>query len=157
MKNKTLIVLAVAFVSACFLSVKTNVRASSLPNEALSITKDDLSRAGYAGVVKQEPRDGNYPAPNAYFSVTEDTQDNGHSNNLVMVSLYRSDSAYTEALFRYGDAVHPVVVAGARAQEGQFYGRTALNFAKGNYYAVIIGPNTQKVEKLAEIVADKIQ
>jgi len=60
-------------------------------------------------------------------------------------------------LFGYGSSSVSVNVSGAKAQAAELdNGRVALNFAKGNYYIVIIGPDAQKVENLANEIAGKI-
>ena len=75
-----------------------------------------------------------------------------------MVSQYTNGLAYENDLFSYGTSTHSVDISGAKAQEDQLdYGRVALNFSKGNYYFVIIGPNAQNVEVLAKNIAGKIQ
>ena len=75
-----------------------------------------------------------------------------------MVSQYTNGSPYMYALFNYGSSTQAVTVNGISGQEAQLdNGRVALNFAKGNYYIVVIGPDNQKVEKLAGIVAGKIK
>ncbi|MBU6415383.1 hypothetical protein KGQ34_04065 [Patescibacteria group bacterium] len=127
----------------------------------LSITANDLASAGYARGTQQRPQTAMYLPPNVYFWVHEDPNDN--SNNLLMVSQYHQDAPFDSPLFDYGAhgnvTSHSVDIPGGRGQEAPLLndGRIALNFAKGNYYIVIIGPNSQKVERLAVLIAEKIQ
>ena len=64
----------------------------------------------------------------------------------------------TDALFSYGTDTRAFAISGGVGQEADFADgeRVALNFSKGIYYVVIIGPNSQKIEALARIVAAKI-
>ncbi len=133
--------------------------AYSDPNQPLTVTSDDLARAGYTGISQQQPQDGNYQLPNLYFWVQEGSQGSAKqfTANLLMVSQYTDGSTYNDPLFIYGTTT-PVVINGGRGQEAQLRNdtRVALNFAKGAYYIVIIGPDAQKVEALAALVAAKI-
>ena len=121
-----------------------------------TITIDDLTQAGYSGITQQEFQGTKYRPPNLYFWVN-----NGNENdlgNLVMVFVYDNGFHYTDGLFNYGTAIHQISIIGSRAQEGKLAGdtRTAVNFAKGNFYVVVFGPDSQKVETLAAIIANKI-
>jgi len=132
-------------------------KAHADPAGAISITTDDLAQAGYSGATEQPPQDNLYQLPNLYFWVHEDLKSKDNTSNLLMVSQYTSGSNYTDTLFSYGTSTHSVFINGTSAQEGKLAdGRTALNFSKGTYYLVIIGPNAKKVEALAVLLAAKI-
>jgi hypothetical protein len=125
---------------------------SSLSRSILDVTPTDLAQAGYTGNVEQVFREVKYPA--VYFKTNEYQVDD--VNNVLMVSQYYSESMYTDALFNYGTNRHSVVISGGQGQEGEIGRRVALNFSKGHYYIVIIGPNSKKVEALASLIASKI-
>lgn len=133
---------------------------SSVPQHYLSVTSNDVANAGYTGVSQQQPDGTNYQSPNLYFWVNGASRTNTMPDgnfDLLMVSQYTDGTPYTADLFSYGTSTQSVGVNGARAQEAKLSdGRVALNFAKGNYYIVIIGPDAQNVESLANIVAKKI-
>lgn len=126
----------------------------------LSVVSGDILNAGYTGVTEQQSDGTNYQSPNLYFWVNGASRTNTMPDgnfDLLMVSQYTDGTPYTADLFSYGTSTRSVGVSGARAQEAKLAdGRVALNFAKGNYYIVIIGPDSQKVESLANIVAKKI-
>ncbi len=127
----------------------------------LTVTMDDIKNAGYMGITEQQPEGTDYQFPNSYFWVNNASESNkmsGDTLNLLMIAQYTDGTPYTADLFSYGTSTHLVNVTGAQAaQEAQLdNNRVALNFAKGDYYIVIIGPDAQDVESLANIVANKI-
>jgi hypothetical protein len=139
---------------------KHTVKADVVHDQTITITSGDLAGAGYTKVTEQQPEETEYQAPNTYFWVDGASANNTMINNtfgLVAISQYTNGSTYTDDLFNYGTTSSPVTINDARAQETKLNdGRVALNFAKGNYYIVIIGPDSSKVENLAQEIAGKI-
>jgi hypothetical protein len=123
---------------------------------AIAITGSDLLAAGYTDVSAQPPKGVDYQ-PASYFWV-DGAPDTANLTNLLMVSEYQSDSTYTDPLFNYGISRQPFTIPGGTGEEAVLSGdpRTALNFSKGDFYFVIIGPDSKKVEALALIIAGKI-
>ncbi len=152
-------VLVLVILNASFFQHKA--KADSSDYQYINITSSDISQAGYSGVSQQSPENNMYQSPNLYFWVNNSSESNpmsGKTFDLLMVSQYTNGLAYNNDLFSYGTSTHSVDISGAKAQEDQLdYGRVALNFSKGNYYFVIIGPNAQNVEALAKNIAGKIQ
>jgi hypothetical protein len=146
----SMLILSLLFVSHTFFSKRVSAESIALVN----IT--DVINSGYSKAILKQPTDTMYKVPNLYFSVGENGKDS--ISNLLMIDIYYQDSPYSSALFNYGKNGHPVSIQGAIAQEALLANdeRVALNFSKGNYYIVIIGPNKQKVESLAKIIANKI-
>ena len=157
-KNRiiTSFLIALVLLISGFSFVNSKVSAqSSADSPTLKISTSDLIKAGYANVTYQPPQEDMYQ-PATYFWV-DGAPDKTNLTNLLMVSQWTDGTPYTQELFNYGGS-QSVTIQGGRGQEGQLNGdnRIALNFAKGNYYIVIIGPTAQKVEALANIIADKI-
>lgn len=158
MKTKPLRIILLLFplILVLLYSPHSNIEASS-SNKVPSVTMDDLRQAGYGNISVQEAQqDGKYRLPNLYFWVNGQSTTDLH--NLFAISIYDNGSPYTSKLFDYGINIHPISIRGGQGQEGQLINdtRVALNFAKGNFYIVLIGPDSQKVESLANIIAGKI-
>jgi hypothetical protein len=131
----------------------------------VSLATTDIYAAGYAQVSTQDPvlvgqtatsSYTRYALPNRYFWVNG-APERSTLANLLMVAQYHVSPTDTVTLFNYGTARHPFSISGGTAQEGKLAdGRIALNFLKGQYYVVIIGPIQQNIETLARIIAKKI-
>lgn len=149
------IIFASTLIFICFgVIVKLNIYAQS--SYTLDISSNDLNKAGYIEVTQQPP-EGLMYQPATYFWVNG-TLDKTNVANLLMISQYHQDTPYTNTLFNYGISRQQFTIPGGVGQENVLANdsRVALNFAKGNYYIVIIGPDLKKIEALALIIAAKI-
>jgi len=128
----------------------------------LQITASDLQNAGFTGVKQESPQaGGRFRGPADYFEVSDRVNDpQSEAPNIVMVdSAYHNNFSLANGdLYVYGTSSHPFDIVGGRGQEGtMFDGRIAINFIKGNNYTVIMGPNRQKIEALAQLVVQKVK
>jgi hypothetical protein len=161
MKSKqiTFLFLAIAtlFVVSAFTIFKSHL-AHAYSTTDIVLSSSDISNAGYTDVTEQQPQDEDYQPPAQYFWVDSDSGDTTNVANLLMVSIYHQNSAYTDPLFSYGSSRQPFAIQGGTGEEAVLNSdtRTAINFSKGDYYVVIIGPTAANVEALAAIVAGKI-
>ena len=127
---------------------------------AALINSADVQRSGFTQVKQEMPTAaGHFNGPNLYFSVSDKVGADSEAPNIVMVS--NQSLAYNPplgSLVVYGSDVHSFIIPGGVGQEATMTdGRVAINFIKGHNYVVIIGPNPQKIENLAALVAGKIQ
>jgi len=125
------------------------------------VTISDLTQAGFTQIKQISPNAaGKFNGPNLYFGVSDKvTSPTSEAPSLVMVdNLSLPYKPSTGALFNYGADSHPFSISGGTGQEATMAdGRVAINFVKNNNYVVVIGPNQQKIEALAQIMAGKIQ
>ncbi|MBU6370980.1 MAG: hypothetical protein KGH93_02060 [Patescibacteria group bacterium] len=170
MKKYSIIAMVlVIIIATALLLIRGNALSSSSLSAAkpvkrdpfILITANDLTNAGFSGVSAQAADGKNYQLPVQYFWVSgaseKRTMPDGNFD-LVAVSQYTDNAPYTDTLFPYGTSTRLVGVSGARAAQESAVsaGRIALDFSKGDYYFVVIGPNAADVLSLANIIAAKI-
>lgn len=120
-------------------------------------TIDEVRSAGFSQSKLQPPTaDGNF-SPALYFWVDEAATGATSTKKLLMVSEVAVPRG-TQSLYAYGTSTLPFTIPGGIGQEGTLSdNRTAVDFIKGNMYAVIIGPGAKRVETLAALIAGKIE
>jgi len=122
------------------------------------VTVGDLIKAGFTAVKQEVPLpNGRFNGPPLYFSVSDKASDpTSEAPNIVMV-----DDSLTVAgaiSYTYGSNSQAFAIIGGQGKEGtMFDGRIAINFVKNGHYVVVFGPNKQKIEALANLVAQKIR
>jgi hypothetical protein len=156
-KKNLIVAGAILLVSVGALTISSSFSQAA---GAYVVSAADLQKVGFKGVTQNKPNaSGRFQGPNLYFEVSDKVAATSEAPNLVMVS----DTAYpynlpTSSLFKYGADSHNFTVAGGLGQEATLSdGRLAINFIQGKHYAVIIGPNKQKIEALTNLLAQKIQ
>lgn len=142
-----------------------NLAGSPAAASTAAATVADLTTAGYTQVKALAPQGGGrYSGPNLYFTVGDKVSSpSSEAPDVVAVSdLSLPYVPGNGALFQYGNDSHDFNISGGLAKEATMAdGRTAINFLKaahaGSHYVVLIGPNQNKLEKLAADLAAKIQ
>lgn len=134
-------------------SIPTNTPVVGSEVNSILVTASDLTKAGYTVIRQEKPANGQFDPPNVYFRVKEST-DGNPQGDLVMI-FAASVIAGSNDLPVYGSHAATISIPGAiSAREGAIEdGRTAFNMNTARNYIVIIGPDAQKVEALAAILA----
>jgi hypothetical protein len=110
----------------------------------VGLLETDLTKAGFNNVKSLAERNGQYVGPAQYFQV--------NGRDLVLVSFLASAP---KTLFVYGHNSQAYGTLGHIATLAD--GRSALNLVSSGHYAVIIGPDQQKVIALADILVEKLK
>jgi len=128
------------------------------PSEILN----SLIQVGFSNVKQEtETPSGRFKTPPYYFEVSDRVDaTSSEASNIVMVYIYNSPDVFTTdtSFYTYGSDSHSFTIIGGVGKEGtMFDNRIVVNFTKGSTYVVVIGPNKQKIEGLAILVAQEIQ
>ncbi len=151
-----------AFFSICLAALFSLLihysHAADIAGQPIIITAADLTSAGFTNAQVADPANNRFITPPYYFTVAEKADLTSEAPNIVMVSILSTVSSPSQLPYTYGTNNSDFTINGGIGKEGTMSDdRVAINFFKGNNYVVIIGPDKQKIEQLATIVANKIQ
>lgn len=135
-----------------------NAGSQSASSAPLTITADDLIKAGFSGVKRETAQaNGRFSGSVPYFEVSDKVTDpTSEAPNIVMVDDSLAGAGAIN--YTYGSDSHAFSIAGGQGKEGaMFDGRVTVSFVKNGHYDVIMGPNRQKIEALANLMAQKVQ
>lgn len=138
----------------------TNTTTSALVQ--LHATVADLTSAGFTGIKTDPPDKQTFLGPTDYFTVADSVSaKTANLPHIVMVdssSYPYVDQLPDAALYKYSVNDQSFAITGGTGDEATLSdGRTAVSFIKGNNYTLVIGPDKQKTEALALVMAGKVK